>query len=90
MQLNFPSYTTAFAITPSDTTALNLRAIYVGGAGNVAVKPNGASAVTFTAPPVGLAITSFSTFVSLRVAAVAAVNIAVAPAPVSANAVNVS
>lgn len=48
-----PSYTTAFAITPSDTTPLNLRAIYVGGAGNVAVKPNGASSVTFTAPPVG-------------------------------------
>lgn len=48
------SYASASAVTPSDTTIINCRAIYVGGAGNVAVKTqSGAAAVTFTAPPVG-------------------------------------
>lgn len=56
MQLTSPSYTGAFAITPSDTTPINCRAIYVGGAGNVAVKSAGGTAVTFTAPPVGTII----------------------------------
>lgn len=46
-------YSDCFDITPSDTTQVFCRAIYVGGAGNVAVKPKGGSAVTFTAPPVG-------------------------------------
>lgn len=54
MQLTFATYGTAAAVTPSDTTIINCRAIYVGGAGNVAVKcTSGATAVTFTAPPVG-------------------------------------
>jgi hypothetical protein len=54
MQNLFASYGSAQAVTPSDTTVINCRAIYVGGAGNVAVKTaNGATAVTFTAPPVG-------------------------------------
>ncbi len=48
------SYGSAAAVTPSDTTIINCRALYVGGAGNVAVKTtSGATAVTFTAPPVG-------------------------------------
>lgn len=46
-------YTGFFAITPSDTTELTLRGIYVGGAGNVAIKSKGGTAVTLTAPPVG-------------------------------------
>lgn len=41
------------AVTPSDTVPISCRAIYVGGAGNVAVKAAGGTAVTFTAPPVG-------------------------------------
>ena len=51
--LNF-NFGSAIAITPSDTIPVNCRAIYVGGAGNVAVKTTStATAVTFTAPPVG-------------------------------------
>jgi hypothetical protein len=54
MQVTFPGYGSAQAVTPSDTTIINCRAIYVGGAGNVAVKTvTGATAVTITAPPVG-------------------------------------
>lgn len=53
MQLNFATYQTAAAITPSDTAAQSYRAIYVGGAGNVAVTTTGGNVVTFTAPPVG-------------------------------------
>lgn len=54
MQIIGQSYGSAVAVTPSDTTIINCRAIYVGGAGNVAVKTiAGATAVTFTAPPVG-------------------------------------
>lgn len=54
MQLLPATFGSAFAVTPSDTTSINCRAIYVGGAGNVAVKTSaGATAVTFTAPPVG-------------------------------------
>ena len=57
MQTLFASYGSAFAVTPSDTTVINCRAIYVGGAGNVAIKPvSQATAVTFTAPPVGTII----------------------------------
>lgn len=47
-------YGSAIAVTTSDTVPISCRAIYVGGAGNVAVKTvSGATAVTFTAPPVG-------------------------------------
>lgn len=54
MQTTFASYGSAQAVTPGDTTPVSCRAIYVGGAGNVAVKTTpGATAVTFTAPPVG-------------------------------------
>lgn len=54
MQQTFSSYGSAQAVTTSDSTPVYCRAIYVGGAGNVAVKTTaGATAVTFTAPPVG-------------------------------------
>ena len=53
MQLNFATYQTARAITPSDTAPQSYRAIYVGGAGNVSVVTTGGETVTFTAPPVG-------------------------------------
>lgn len=57
MQTLFMSYGSAQAVTPSDTTIINCRAIYVGGAGNVAVKTApGATAVTFTAPVLGTII----------------------------------
>lgn len=49
----FSTYSTAAAITPSDSASQTYRAIYVGGAGNVAVKTTGGNTVTFTAPPVG-------------------------------------
>ena len=56
MQLTFATYQTAKAITPSDTAGNSFRAIYVGGAGNVAVVTAGGDTVTFTAPPVGAII----------------------------------
>lgn len=57
MQRNDTTPTDAVAITPSDTTQLNLCGFYVGGAGNVAVQTTvGATAVTFIAPPVGTVI----------------------------------
>jgi hypothetical protein len=43
----------AFAITPSDTTEINVRGIYVGGAGNLAVQMEGGGEVTLTAVLVG-------------------------------------
>ncbi|UEP31600.1 spike base protein, RCAP_Rcc01079 family [Burkholderia sp. B21-007] len=52
----YSTYSSAKAITPSDTTAQTYRAIYVGGAGNVAVTTTGGDVVTFTAPPVGTII----------------------------------
>jgi hypothetical protein len=47
--------TSAAAVTKSDTTELGpTRALYIGGAGNVAVMMQGDdAAVTFTAVPVG-------------------------------------
>lgn len=49
--LNYSSFQ---AVTPSDTARISCKAIYVGGAGNVAVSPDGTTAATvFTAPPVG-------------------------------------
>lgn len=53
MQLTFATYQTAATVTPSDTTPQSYRAIYVGGAGNVAVRTVGGNMVLFTAPPVG-------------------------------------
>jgi hypothetical protein len=43
----------AFAITPHDTTVQRASALYVGGAGNVAVKTEDGTTLTFTAVPVG-------------------------------------
>lgn len=49
MQSNLAQYGSANAVTPSDTAGVNCRALYVGGAGNVAVKTTAnAAAVTFT------------------------------------------
>jgi len=48
------TYSSFAAVTPSDATPINCRAIYIGGAGNVTVTPKvGGTAVVFTAPPVG-------------------------------------
>ena len=53
-QLNYATYTTFASVTPSDTTLVNCRAIYIGGAGNIALSIDGTTtAVTLTAPPVG-------------------------------------
>lgn len=54
MQQTFMCYGSVQAVTPSDSTPVNCRALYIGGAGNVAVVTRpGAAAQTFTAPPVG-------------------------------------
>lgn len=54
MQQTFLSYGSAQAVTPADATVINCRAIYVGGAGDIALKTTaGATVVTFKAPPVG-------------------------------------
>lgn len=55
MQQTFATYTSAAAVTPSDTTLINCRAIYIGGAGNLAINTSasGGTTVTLTAPPVG-------------------------------------
>lgn len=49
--------TSAFAVVPSDVTVFGAggqpRALYIGGAGNVAVTMSDGSSVTFTAVPVG-------------------------------------
>lgn len=52
------AYTSAVAVTPNDSTVLApTAALYIGGAGNVAVVMAGEGnlnvSVTFTAPPVG-------------------------------------
>lgn len=46
----------AVAITPSDTTALSLCGVYVGGAGNLVVTTVRGNDVTFNAVPVGTQI----------------------------------
>lgn len=54
MQINAATYGSFKAITPSDSTLLNCRAIYVGGAGSLTISQDGATAgVVITAPPVG-------------------------------------
>lgn len=54
MQTTFANYGSFQAVTPSDATLINCRAIYIGGAGSVTISKDGTSAgVLFTAPPVG-------------------------------------
>ena len=54
MQSNFANYGSFKAVTTSDTTLVNCRAIYVGGAGNIALSPdNTTAAIVLTAVPVG-------------------------------------
>ncbi len=56
-QLNVSTYGSFAAVTPSDTTLINCRAIYVGGAGNITISKDGTTAgILFTAPPVGAII----------------------------------
>lgn len=43
----------AVAITPSDATAVIFHAVYVGGAGNVAVRTSRGTTVTFVGVPAG-------------------------------------
>jgi len=60
------SATDVFAITPSDSVALSkvVKALYVGGAGNVAVKTGGSStAVTFSGVPAGAILPVRAAFV---------------------------
>ena len=49
------TYSSFVAVTPSDTTPVTCRALYIGtGGGTLALKPSvGATAVTFTAPVSG-------------------------------------
>lgn len=54
MQILPATYTGFEAVTPSNSTLLTCRAIYVGGAGAVAVSIDGSTAaVTLAAVPVG-------------------------------------
>lgn len=53
MSLINTNYEGAVAVTPSDATVIEGKAIYVGGAGNVTVTTVSGAVVTFTAPPVG-------------------------------------
>jgi len=48
------SAVSSLAVTKSDTTPVNCEAIYIGGAGNIAIKHDASStAVTYLAVPVG-------------------------------------
>lgn len=58
MGMNVQAYASAKnygAVTPSDSTVLQFDAIYVGGAGNLAISPTetGSDAVTFTGVTAG-------------------------------------
>jgi len=54
MQLTFSTYSGYIAVTPSDTTRLNCRAIYVAGTGDVALSVDGTTAsVVFKTVPGG-------------------------------------
>ncbi|TIR87352.1 MAG: hypothetical protein E5X05_01255 [Mesorhizobium sp.] len=46
----------AVAVTKSDTTVVLFDAVYVGGAGDLALRPVGGTAVTFSGVPVGTTI----------------------------------
>lgn len=49
-----PAYAPGLAITKSDTTQVNCRAIWVGGTGDVAISRDGVTAaVTYSAVPAG-------------------------------------
>lgn len=47
-----PAFSVA-AVTPSNTTVISARALYIGGAGNVAVTALDGSTATFTSVPAG-------------------------------------
>jgi hypothetical protein len=52
-----PAYAVGAAVTPSDTTLVNCRALWVGGVGNLALAATSTStAVTLTAVPAGTLI----------------------------------
>lgn len=54
--LDTSSYGGVAAVTPG-TTTVEFRALYIGGAGNVAVTMEDGSTATFTAVPVGTVLT---------------------------------
>ena len=56
MSLNSQIPKNARAVTPSDTTELFGVALYVGGAGNVALLTEGGDTVTFSSVPAGTTI----------------------------------
>lgn len=41
------------AVTPSDSTELKFKSLYIGGTGNLAVQAEGANTVTFESIPAG-------------------------------------
>lgn len=53
MSDNFQVPSRAAAVTPSDTTELEAAALYVGGAGDVAVVTEGGNTVTFSGVQAG-------------------------------------
>ena len=53
MSDNFQVPSRAAAVTPSDTTELEGSALYVGGAGNVAIVTEGGDTVTFSGVQAG-------------------------------------
>jgi len=54
MQTLALSYASWKTVTPSDTTLLSFRGIYVGGTGDVAISPDGTTAsITLKAVPTG-------------------------------------
>ncbi len=51
--LNFIPFGSAVAVAKSDSTAVDYRALYIGGLGDVTVTTVGGDVVTFSAVPVG-------------------------------------
>lgn len=49
----FNTFGGGVAISPSDTVDQSFKALYIGGAGNVAIVTESGAVLTFTAPPVG-------------------------------------
>ena len=60
----FSTYSTANAITTSDSTPQQYRAVYVGGTGDLTVTVEGNKQVTFKAVPVGTIIPVSTLFVN--------------------------